>query len=105
MFPFNQSDHCFLVSLLLLPSSLLKLPNNKGQGITYETNVLHTQLTYIVLARLPFAITGRPDGPVYKSNYGSERSTHQFGKMHVSVRQHSCVSLAGRPISSTGSDC
>ena len=24
---FNQSDHCFLASLLLLPSSLLKLPN------------------------------------------------------------------------------
>ena len=24
---FNQSDHCFVASLLLLPSSLLKLPN------------------------------------------------------------------------------
>ena len=98
---FNQSDHCFLVSLLPLPSSLLTFPNNIGQGITsYESNVLHTQLKYIVLARLLFPITGRPDEPVYKCNYGSERSTHQFGQMHVSVRQHSCVSLADRPISS-----
>ena len=29
---FNQSDHCFLVLSLPLPSSLLKLPNDYGNG-------------------------------------------------------------------------
>ena len=45
----------FQASSSPLLSSFLKLPNSIGQNITYETNMLHTQLKYIVLAHLPFA--------------------------------------------------
>ena len=74
---FNQSDHCFLASSLLLTSSLLKFPNGQSQ------RNLRACITFHEKKNSWFDETKR--NILQKRNSSSDDSVHQNGRYLISL--------------------